>query len=304
MRRSRPAFTVIELLVVIAIIGILISLLLPAAQRVREAASRLECANNLKQIGLACHNHHDVYGRLPPGYLAAGPYLDGSTDTSAGWGWAAFLLPYLEQGDLFQQIDFSQPVQDSPAIMTLVPLFLCPADMTPSGPFTITDASLATIAQAAPSSYAATVGSDASEVADPTGNGIFYRNSQTRLGAIVDGDSSTVMIGDRAWMQTEGIWAGAPSGAICRPGPANPWPNAFGPAPTLILVHNNWINIRSDADGGLDDFSSNHLNGANLVFADGHVSFLPSILVDGPQRRAFWAMGTRAGNEVIQGLDY
>jgi prepilin-type processing-associated H-X9-DG protein len=69
-------------------------------------------------------------------------------------------------------------------------------------------------------------------------------------------------------------------------------------------VHNNWINITTDADGGLDDFSSNHTGGINLLFADGSVHFIRSITADGAERRAFWAMGTRAGGEVVSGLDY
>jgi prepilin-type N-terminal cleavage/methylation domain-containing protein/prepilin-type processing-associated H-X9-DG protein len=304
MRPARLAFTLIELLVVIAIIGMLISLLLPAVQKVRESAARLQCQNNLKQIGLACHNYHDVNKGFPPGYLATGPYTDGATDTAPGWGWAAFVLPYLEQQNLYQQIDFTQPVQASPAIQTMLPLFLCPSDLPPQGAFTLTDATFNPVAPAAPSSYAATVGDDSSECDAATGNGVFYRNSHTRITDITDGASNTVMIGDRAWVQTQGIWAGAPSGAVTRGGPLNPWPNATASAPMLILAHNNWINIRTDADGGLDDFSSNHANGANLVFADGSVHFLTSITADGQQRRSFWALGTRAGSEIILGLDY
>jgi prepilin-type N-terminal cleavage/methylation domain-containing protein/prepilin-type processing-associated H-X9-DG protein len=304
MPRPRPAFTLIELLVVIAIIGILVSLLLPAVQKVREAAARLQCQNNLKQIGLACHSYHGVYKHFPPGYLAAGTYSDGATDTSPGWGWAAFLLPYLEQNNLYGQIDLSQPVQSAATIQTSLPVFRCPSDLVPDSPITLSDVTLTPLAQAAPSSYAATCGQDASDVAAPTGDGIFYRNSRTRIADITDGTSNTVLIGDRAWAQTQGIWAGAPSGSLCRPGPLNPWQNAVGPAPTLVLVHNNWINITTDADGGLDDFSSMHPGGANLVFADGSVHFLVSITGDGPQRCAFWAMGTRAGGEVIEGLDY
>jgi prepilin-type N-terminal cleavage/methylation domain-containing protein/prepilin-type processing-associated H-X9-DG protein len=302
--RPRPAFTLIELLVVIAIIGMLVSLLLPAVQKVREAAARAQCQNNLKQMGLACQNYHDVNKGFPPGYLASGPYVDGATDTAPGWGWATFLLPYLEQQNLFQQIDLGQPVQSSPAIQTLLPIFLCPSDLPPTGPFTLTDATFSPVAVAAPSSYAATVGSDASECDAATGNGVFYRNSHTRIGDITDGTSNTVLIGDRAWSQVQGIWAGAPSGAVTRAGTQNPWQNATASAPVLVLAHNNWINIRTDADGGLDDFSSNHTNGANLVFADGSVHFLASITGDGPQHQAFWALGTRAGGEVIQGLDY
>src|SRR5262249_24072196 len=145
---------------------------------------------------------------------------------------------------------------------------------------------------AAPSSYAATVGSDASEVDDAKCNGVFYRNSTTRFTDIKDGLSHTVFVGDRAWVDTMGIWAGAPQGAVTRPGPNNNWPSATASAPCLILAHNNWINIKTDADGGLDDFSSRHENGVNLLFGDGSVHFLSSITTDGSERRAFWALGT------------
>jgi prepilin-type N-terminal cleavage/methylation domain-containing protein/prepilin-type processing-associated H-X9-DG protein len=304
MRLSRRAFTLIELLVVIAIIGILLGLLLPAVQKVREAAARIQCENNLKQIGLACHNYHDVNRALPPGYLATDPYRDGTTDTSPGWGWAAFLLPYLEQDNLYRQLNLAQPVQNSPAIGTTVKVYLCPSDTPPPAPFPITDPVGNTLALAAPCSYAATVGQDASDVADPTGDGVFYRNSRTRLTDVTDGTSQTAMIGDRAWADSQGIWAGAITGGVMRAGPRNPWQTATGPAPNLVLAHNNWINIKTDADGGLDDFSGYHTNGVNIVFADGSVHFLRSITADGAERRAFWALGTRAGGEVIAGLDY
>jgi prepilin-type N-terminal cleavage/methylation domain-containing protein/prepilin-type processing-associated H-X9-DG protein len=302
MRRARTAFTLIELLVVIAIIGILIGLLVPAVQQVREAANRTQCQNNLKQLGLACHNHHDAYKRFPAGYTAFAPYSNGATDTAPGWGWAAYLLPYIEQRNLYNQINFTQPIQNQAAAQAVLPLLLCPSDLT-AGPFTVTDATGSPLAVLGPSSYAATVGDDASECDAPTGNGIFYRNSRTRIADITDGTSQTVMIGDRAWAQTQGAWAGAPSGAVVRAGKMNPWQNATASAPVFGLVHNNWVNITTDADGGLDDYSSNHLGGVNLVFADGSVRFIRSITADGPERYAYWAMGTRAGGEVIQGLE-
>lgn len=297
--RLRPGFTLIELLVVIAIISILISLLLPAVQKVREAANRSQCANNLKQIGLACHTYHDAIRALPPGYTATAA----APSTSPGWGWAAYLLPYLEQDNLYKQINLNNPVETQSAIQTMVKIYLCPSDTPPTTPFVLTDATATTICSAAPSSYAATVGDDASETDALTGNGPFYRNSRVRITDITDGTSNTTLIGDRAWADSMGIWAGAPNNTICRAGPTNPWSGATGPSQDFVLVHNNWINIKTDSDGGLDDFSSKHPGGVNLLFADGSVRFIQSITVDGPQRLAFWAMGTIAGGEVIQGLE-
>lgn len=295
----RMGFTLIELLVVIAIIAILIALLVPAVQKVREAAARIQCSNNLKQIGLACHSYHDVNKVLPPGYTATAAYHS----TSPGWGWAAHILPYIEQDNAFQKINLLQPLETQPIIQQMISVYLCPADTTPPGPFPISNALMSTICTAAPCSYAATCGSDASEVDDFDGNGIFYRNSRTHLTDISDGTSNTTMIGDRACMDSLGIWAGAPNGAVIRPGPSNPWQNAVGPAPALVLVHNNWINITTDSDGGLDDFSSKHFGGVNLVFADGSVRFIRSITVDGPVHLAFWAMGTRAGEDSTAAVE-
>jgi prepilin-type N-terminal cleavage/methylation domain-containing protein/prepilin-type processing-associated H-X9-DG protein len=300
----RRGFTLIELLVVIAIIAILLGMLLPAVQKVRDSAIRSQCSNNLKQIGLGLVSYHDAQNGFPPGYRAANPYVDGATDTSPGWGWGAYLLPHLEQKPLFGRLDFSQPVERCPAIQTMVKTYLCPADDPPDGPFAVVDAFGNTITLAAPSSYAVTCGPDASDVADLTGLGIFYRNSHTRIAEITDGTSQTVLAGDRAWVDSQGIWAGAPGGAVMMPGPRNPWQTARGPAPCLVMAHNNWINIKTDADGGLDDFSSYHSGGVNLVFADGSVHFIRSITIEGPDRQSFWAMGTRGSNDVVSGLDY
>jgi prepilin-type N-terminal cleavage/methylation domain-containing protein/prepilin-type processing-associated H-X9-DG protein len=303
MRRSPGGFTLIELLVVIAIIGILIGLLLPAVQAARESARRTQCSNNLKQLGLACHHYHDAQQVLPSGYLATATY----PATTPGWGWGTLLLPYLEQGPLYQSIDPRLPVEhanNAAAVRTYLPGFLCPSDQVPSEAFAITNASGSLLANAAPSSYAASVGDDDSEADALVGDGVFYRNSGTRLAELTDGTSNTTLIGDRAWAQTNGVWAGAVNGGVVRAGEQNPWPLATATAPVFVLVHNNWINILTDSDGGLDDFSSLHTGGVNLLFGDGSVHFIHSITTDGAERRAFWALGTRGLGDSSAALQY
>ncbi len=109
---SPRAFTLVELLVVITIIGILIALLLPAVQAAREAARRMQCSNNLKQIGLALHNYHTAIGTFPSGYISAygDPGYPSSNDLGPGWGWAAMMLPYIELGNLHDQIRFDEDI--------------------------------------------------------------------------------------------------------------------------------------------------------------------------------------------------
>jgi prepilin-type N-terminal cleavage/methylation domain-containing protein/prepilin-type processing-associated H-X9-DG protein len=321
----RRGFTLIELLVVIAIIAVLIALLLPAVQSAREAARRVQCVNNLKQIGVALHTYHDAIGAFPMGYVARSGFVDGATDTAPGWSWAAMVLPQIEQGPLFNAINCGLAVnapENATVIRSDLHTFLCPSDVT-TGPFPVTDASGNVLATAAPASYAACVGGNETDTAtginnDGLGTGAFFRDSRIRVADIGDGTSQTIAVVERAWAKAEGIWAGAiPEGTIRR-GPMNACPTTgalFYPAATLVQAHCHMNNTNSDPDGGLDDCSSMHPGGSNFLFADGSVHFLKSILGDGadlpngttiytPAQVVFQALATRAGGEVISGDSY
>jgi len=301
---ERRAFTLIELLVVSAIIVVLVGLLLPAIQRVRESANRARCANNLRQMGLGCHLHHDTAGAFPSGYtvhLCPNPLA-----TSPGWGWAAHLLPYLEQDDLRSSINFRRPIEDSineRARCTWLAVYICPSDPGVPHDFTISDASGVPIAQAAPTSYAASYGNGELDQIPGPMEGVFYANSRVRIADITDGASNTIMIGERAWSHAMTPWAGAINHGIVRGGPRNAWrdnPDAAYPAPNLCLAQTNSINDSRDIDGTLDDFYSEHPGGVNMLFADGAIHFLRSDL----DHAVLLALGTRAGGEVVSNAEF
>ena len=133
----KQGFTLIELLVVIAIIAILIGLLLPAVQKVREAAARMSCQNNLKQIALAVHNYHGSYNRFPPGFIFQAPGMANRADRvhrAPGWAWTTLILPYIEQSAIYNQINLSQSMWQQPnrsAITQLFKLQICPSADNP-----------------------------------------------------------------------------------------------------------------------------------------------------------------------------
>ncbi len=218
------AFTLIELLVVITIIGVLIALLLPAVQAAREAARRMSCSNNLKQIGLALHSYHQAIGTFPAGYISAVGSGGPADDKGPGWGWAAQLLPYLEQSGLHDRIRFDKDITDPTNAAyrtTVLPLFLCPSDGGDKT-FTVAGSNPVLVGH---SNYVGVFGNP--EITDdpgyllpestypergPTHQGMFYRNSGVRMADVTDGASNTLFVGERSSRLAYATWTGSVTG--------------------------------------------------------------------------------------------
>jgi prepilin-type N-terminal cleavage/methylation domain-containing protein len=277
--RRRTAFTLVELLVVIAIIGMLIGLLLPAVQAAREAARRMQCVNNLKQLGTALHNFEGAMKELPPGYASnslaspPSPQRDSQTwDAPPGWGWTAYLLPYLEQSTISTAIDLDEPLwrpEFAPLVGATIQSLLCPTVTGDREPFLVTDpaGNPLTIAgrqvELGRSHYVASHGQescwgecgaaatalvftniytgatkqvehngDVSQVAD----GPFYRNSKTTFREIGDGLSNTIFLGEHSSQLSDKTWVGVVPGALTLPKFESPV-NGDDAAATLVLVH-------------------------------------------------------------------
>jgi prepilin-type N-terminal cleavage/methylation domain-containing protein/prepilin-type processing-associated H-X9-DG protein len=309
--RYRPGFTLIELLVVIAIIATLLALLLPAVQKVREAANRVRCQNNLKQIGLALHLYHDQLGCLPSGYtwipadfmvMPGGEQCTNAagdpTDTDPGWGWAALLLPYLEQDNLRQQIDLQVPAaapRYEQLRTTVLSVFVCPSDSS-TGVYPIESDEAWVTGQAATNSYAACYGSGQHITQEPgQGNGLFFRNSRLRFADIRDGTSTTLAIGERAALLTRTPWVGAPCEGILRITSGAPTTSsAWGDSPTQPLAQTGSHTV-NDPAADPDNFFTPHPAAAQFLFADGSVRGVTR----GIDVTVLQALSTRAGGEVV-----
>ncbi|WP_437191173.1 DUF1559 domain-containing protein [Planctomicrobium sp. SH527] len=216
MKMLRRGFTLIELLVVIAIIAILIALLLPAVQQAREAARRSQCKNNLKQLGLALHNYHDVFNRFPPGYVNTG--TSNTQSVNGMWAWSAMILPYIEATTTYnllqpgtQGIDpilteayQASPTQRGMALKTPIQAFLCPSDTAPpvndqrapvANQFLPSSSYVGVNGNWVPSNTRATSAVDGQSGA----TGLFYMNSNLGMRDMTDGTSNTLVVGERAW---------------------------------------------------------------------------------------------------------
>ncbi len=287
IRRQR-GFTLIELLVVIAIIAILIALLLPAVQQAREAARRTQCRNNLKQIGLALHNYHDLYSVFPPGNavsivgtLSAPHRINlGQANRAAGYGWATFILPQIDQSNLFNQLDVNNreltrlmnQAALRPLAQTPIPAFSCPSDIAPllnskrgfdQAFFGDTDV--------ATSNYVGVHGRDFATGAEVFGfgvaqvdpNGVFFPASKVRLRDITDGTSNTFLIGERNWEDAAAVWIGVR--------------NYLGTGDNGLRQNQGLTNIKPNLPNGTSSqrgFSSYHEGGTHFLLADGRVQFI------------------------------
>ena len=327
MPKVRRGFTLIELLVVIAIIAVLIALLLPAVQAAREAARRAQCVNNLKQMGLALHNYHDAVLVFPPGYIAASKFIDGETDMSPGWSWASMILPQLDQSPLYSSINFWLPVQAPRTRRRSRPASASfSARPTRSrGLHLPSPMGLATRSRPSRRARMRTAPATTPRMSRPgstttvRGMACFIRNSLIRIAAITDGTSQTVMLLERALGRLGGDMDRRDRSAVTscagRSTRARARRSRRISPPALVQSHCHMINTNADSDSGLDDPSSFHPGGANVLFGDGSVHFLRSISSDAgtnpdgstrytPSSLIIQALGTRAGGEVVSSDSY
>jgi prepilin-type N-terminal cleavage/methylation domain-containing protein len=321
----RPALTLIELLVVIAIIAVLIGLILPAVQRVREAANRTRCQNNLKQIGLALHTYYDTNGAFPPAFNYVPPpptptpapvpgrpiILDkldrppvGVYDAifAPGWSWAAYILPQLEQKALYDRINFAYPVTSVfyyNLVTTTLAVYTCPTD-TATGRFWVQDSTNYEVQEAATNSYAACMGGfNGLFYTDPAyyGTGVFYKNSSVRVTDITDGTSATIAVGERAALFAQSAWVGIISNGSLRTTPGAPVYTADILPPSFMPVARVGAKVLNDPYSQPYEFFSPHPSIGLFLFADGSVHALRQ----GLDISVFRALGTRAGGETVPG---
>ncbi len=287
-RSPRPrGFTLIELLVVIAIIAILIALLLPAVQQAREAARRSSCTNNLKQIGLALHNYHDVHRTFPGGSLPS--FVSGFTA----------ILPFIEQGNTYNnydfELDYDDPVNQA-VLDQRISVFLCPSMTLPRA---VPDVTCSEIG--APSSYMLNEGT--SQYALPH-DGMFgiiwpahgYSNPTVRMRDITDGTTNTFALGETTYDFPDYEWAAAGPGACPAKGGEKKWGYArWGVGYPAAALGNTGADFNVHLNAHKTGFNSMHAGGVNMSLADGSVRFVSENTNDA----LLDSLATRSGGEVV-----
>ena len=299
----RRGFTLIELLVVIAIIAILVALLLPAVQQAREAARRSTCKNNLKQIGLALHNYHDTYNTLPPGYVDQRGSGGTILDNQGHWAWSAMILPFVEQGALYDTLAISNTTASTrmtlsqTAMQQTYDVFLCPSDAgaprthdpavdpgyaidnnTPNANrgLPVTNYILVTnIANVR-------IGKATNPRVGTTGSiGAFYRDSRVNFRDITDGLSNTLLIGERVWRMGNVRMSAGTLLAVRDANGNGPSANDNGAS-----WNQGWVSLAGSVRYPINvaltavsternmAFSSHHKGGAQFVLGDGGVRFI------------------------------
>ena len=294
---KRRGFTLIELLVVIAIIAVLLGLLLPAVQKVRAAAHRIQCANNLHQLGLALHNYQDVYGMFPPGQVKA-PYAW----WKANHGWAVFILPYLEQQSLYDAYDWDQALA-APANQGVVarPLksFWCPSAPEQDRYDTTHGLFPSYGGKGACGDYAPTWGVDRA-LATGDYRGVLVPNWTTRITDITDGTMNTILLTEDAGRPQ--LWrAGRAVPGADQAVSGGPW---AGFATGITVMGSSPDGTQRPGPCALNCTNDHevycfHAAGANAVFADAHVQFLKG----GMNVQVLAALVTRAGGEAVLAPD-
>lgn len=300
----RQAFTLVELLVVIAVVGVLVSLLLPAIQAARESARMMSCKNNMKQLGLALHLHHDTMQVLPSGWVASANDPAGDP----GWGWGAMLIPYLEEANLYEsKFSPKRPIAD-PLCQSLrespIPVFICPSEsqenrfwlpkedgshedhdhevggseefeQLPDGHYDEGEQLL----YVARSNYVGMFGTKEIEDSPSAGDGVFYHNSQIKFKNVIDGLSKTIFVGERSSRLGGSTWVG----------------NVSGGKESMARIVGTADHLPNARAGHFDDFGSRHPSGAHFLMGDGSVR----ILTDSIEEEIYHAMSTRVGAEIV-----
>jgi prepilin-type N-terminal cleavage/methylation domain-containing protein/prepilin-type processing-associated H-X9-DG protein len=316
--QTRRAFTLIELLTVIAIIGVLVGLLLPAVQQVRATAQRLQCSNNLRQIGLALFGVHDRTGSFPAAYVSSlqpgtAPSQVGGdctwNEVGPGWGWGAYILNEIEEGATYNQLHLDLDIKDPANAFGrnhTPKVFVCPSGFN-TDPFTVVDGSgnplLDVNNQPVTVSYGSYVGMNGA----PNGvtsdafdnNGAFIRNQRLAVKDITDGTSTTLFVGERCSNMALTTWVGAVQGAVAPDlrytDTADQLANAEADS-ALVLAHGSLTHLPNDKlVFDADATSSLHSAGVNFLFCDGSVHCIGNTITPS----VYQALCTRNGDENI-----